>query len=108
MALPYRHATASRNVLLAHAHGMPVLATRVGTFPAQVRDGVDGVLVDPGDADALAAGLRRLADPAELARLEGGVPGVDLTTPWLRYVEALTGRPAPAVLDALDGVGSPR
>jgi glycosyltransferase involved in cell wall biosynthesis len=97
LALPYRQATASQNVLLAHAHGMPVLATRVGTFPGQVRDGADGALVDPGDAAALVAGLRRLADPAELARLEEGVPDVDLRGPWASYVAALTGAGLPVV-----------
>ena len=81
----------------AHAHGMPVLATRVGTFPAQVRDGVDGVLADPGDVGSLIAGLRRLADPGELARLEDGIPEVDLRTPWRAYVAALTGAALPAV-----------
>ena len=48
LALTYRHATASQNVLLANAHGLPVLASRVGTFPDQVRDGVDGLLVPAG------------------------------------------------------------
>ncbi len=40
LALPYRHATASQNVLLGHAHGLPVLATEVGTFGSEIRDGV--------------------------------------------------------------------
>jgi glycosyltransferase involved in cell wall biosynthesis len=91
LALPYRHATASQNVLLAYAYGLPVLATRVGTFPAQVTDGVDGVLVDADDRAALVAGLRRLADPTELAQLEDGVPDVDLVAPWRVYAAALTG-----------------
>lgn len=45
MALTYRTATASQNVLLAPGRGLPVLATTVGTFPEQIRDGVDGLLV---------------------------------------------------------------
>ncbi|MBT0770343.1 glycosyltransferase family 4 protein [Kineosporia sp. J2-2] len=90
-ALPYRHATASQNVQLGHAHGLPVLATSVGTFPDDVHDGVDGLLVPPGDVPALAAALRRLAAPGELARLRAGLPDIDLTGPWQRYVEALTG-----------------
>lgn len=90
LALPYRHATASQNVLLGHAHGLPVLATRVGTFADQVRDGVDGVLADPGDAGELAAGLRRLVAPGALTELRRGLPDVDVHRPWAAYVETLT------------------
>jgi glycosyltransferase involved in cell wall biosynthesis len=46
------------------AGGRPVVATRVGGVPDVVRDGVDGFLVDPGDIDAMAERLARLAaDP---------------------------------------------
>lgn len=93
LALPYRSATASQNVLLAHAHGLPVLATRVGTFPHQVADGVDGVLVEPGSVAALAAGLRRLIEPGAVDALRAAVPAVDLDGPWDAYVTALTGAP---------------
>ncbi|MCI2237856.1 glycosyltransferase [Paenibacillus sp. TRM 82003] len=88
LALPYRSATASQNALLAFAHGLPVVATRTGSFPAQVRDGVDGVLVEPGSAPALAEGLRRLADGG-LQRLREGVQPPDLEEPWFAYLAAL-------------------
>jgi len=94
LALPYRHATASQNVLLGHAHGLPVVATATGTFPEQVRDGVDGLLVPPGDVGALADALRRLTKPEVLRRLREGVPAVDLDTPWRDYVETLLHDPA--------------
>jgi glycosyltransferase involved in cell wall biosynthesis len=90
LALPYRAATASQNVLLAHAHGLPVLASRVGTFGEQVRDGVDGLLVPPGDVPALAVALHRLAAPGQVEALRAGVPEVDLAGPWREYVAALT------------------
>jgi len=89
LALPYRHATASQNVQLAHAHGLPVLATRVGTFGAQVRDGVDGVVVAPDDPAALAAGLATLTEPGRLAALVAAVPCVDADAGWDRYVAGL-------------------
>ena len=89
LALPYRHATASQNVTLAHAHGLPVLATATGTFADQVRSGVDGLVVPPEDVGALAAALHELADPVRREALRRGVPPVDLDGPWRRYLETL-------------------
>ncbi len=54
----------------ALASGRPVVATRVGGVPDVVRDGEDGFLVAPGDIDALADRLARLAaDPDLRSRL---------------------------------------
>jgi glycosyltransferase involved in cell wall biosynthesis len=41
--------------------GTPVVATRVGGMPELIEDGVSGLLVSPGDADGLAAALRKVA-----------------------------------------------
>jgi glycosyltransferase involved in cell wall biosynthesis len=89
LALTYRSATGSQNVHLAHAYGLPVLATRVGTFGDQVHEGVDGLLVPPGDAGALVAALQRLREPGVLACLRAGVPELDSAGPWDSYVNAL-------------------
>lgn len=57
-------------VLEAMRAGLPVIATRVGGIPATVLDGETGVLVDSGDAPALARVLcRAAAAPAEFAAL---------------------------------------
>src|SRR6266487_3478758 len=61
-------------LLEAMNHGTPVIASRVGGIPDIVEDGVSGLLVPPGDADALAAAVRRVRDDPDLARRlgEGG------------------------------------
>jgi glycosyltransferase involved in cell wall biosynthesis len=53
----------------AMACGLPVLAANCPSGPRQiVRDGVDGLLVEPGDPAALADGMRRLIEDPELRR----------------------------------------
>lgn len=47
-------------VLEAMAAGVPVLATRVEGIPEAIRDGEDGLIVNPGDAPALAAAISRI------------------------------------------------
>jgi glycosyltransferase involved in cell wall biosynthesis/SAM-dependent methyltransferase len=89
LALTYRDATASQNVLLARRHGLPVIASSVGTFAEQVRDEVDGLLVPPGDVPALTAALTRLADPSYAAQLRSSVRPLDESGPWAHYVGAL-------------------
>jgi glycosyltransferase involved in cell wall biosynthesis len=53
-------------VLEGMSAGLAVVATRQGGPGEIVTDGRDGLLYDSGDADALAAILRRLADDATL------------------------------------------
>jgi glycosyltransferase involved in cell wall biosynthesis len=49
-------------VVEALAVGTPVIATSVGGVPEVVHDGENGLLVPAGDADALAAAIRRIVD----------------------------------------------
>lgn len=57
-------------LLQAMACGVPVIASRVGGVPEIVRNGVEGVLVDAGAVDQLAAALTLLAgDPVLRRRL---------------------------------------
>lgn len=49
-------------VLEAMAAGVPVVASRVEGVPEAIGDGREGVLVEPGDPQALARGVRRIVD----------------------------------------------
>jgi len=61
-------------LLQAMACGVPVIASRVGGVPEIVRDGVDGLLVDPGDEDQLVDALVALAGDQAL-RVSLGAAG---------------------------------
>ena len=94
-------------LLEAMASGVPPVVTRVGGIPEVVTDGgdaadaataarADGVLVEPGDPEALATALGKLlADPvrrAELgARAAGRAAAFDLAHA-VRRIEAVYGR----------------
>lgn len=66
-----RYEGSSLVTLEAMAHGLPVVATRVGGIPDKVRHGETGRLVDPGDVAGLARGLSELAADASLRRVLG-------------------------------------
>jgi glycosyltransferase involved in cell wall biosynthesis len=57
-------------VIEALASGAAVVSTRVGAVEALVRDGEDGLLVEPGDVEGLGDALRSLLlDPSFAGRL---------------------------------------
>jgi glycosyltransferase involved in cell wall biosynthesis len=58
-------------VLEAMAMGLPIVATRVSGNEDVVADGENGLLVPPGDPEALAAAIRRLIDDPALATRMG-------------------------------------
>jgi len=64
---PSRAENSPLAIMEAMAHGLPVIATRVGGVAELVDDGRTGVLVEPDNSSALAAALDRLAANAALA-----------------------------------------
>jgi glycosyltransferase involved in cell wall biosynthesis len=58
-------------VLEYMASATPVVASRIGQLDELLRDGDNGLLVEPGDARALAEAVRRLAADPELRRWLG-------------------------------------
>jgi glycosyltransferase involved in cell wall biosynthesis len=64
-------------LIQASAAGVPIVAARAGGIPDIVRHGLNGLLVEPGDATQLAAAMGRLLrDPAERKRLGSRGPGI--------------------------------
>ena len=63
----------SPNVILeAFAQGRPVVAAAIGGIPELVSDGVDGLLVPPGNIRALANALQWLWERPQVALEMGG------------------------------------
>jgi glycosyltransferase involved in cell wall biosynthesis len=85
--LPYRSATQSGVAQLAFAYGRPVVATAVGGLSTAVEHGRTGLLVEPGNAFALARAIERLASDRD--RLARGVVAAGAQTSFDRYAAAL-------------------
>jgi len=71
VVLPSRNEGWGLSLMEAMACTKPVVATRVGGIPELVRDGVDGILVEPGDLQQLTAAVVRLLSSSELRQRMG-------------------------------------
>lgn len=65
LCLTSKHEAMPMGVMEAMAHGLPVIATRVGGIPQLIDDGVSGLLVEPGDEAHLTALLLELVSSPE-------------------------------------------
>lgn len=89
VVLPYRSGTATQNVYLAHAHGIPVIATKVGSMAKQVRNDIDGLLCKPDDVDDLAKAINHFYEKGVAAKLQKNIPTIPTEPIWEEYIEAL-------------------
>lgn len=67
VVLPYTDATQSGVAALAVRYGRPVVATDVGSVGEMVKDGFNGILVPPRNANALANAIQTLLEDNDLA-----------------------------------------
>jgi glycosyltransferase involved in cell wall biosynthesis len=92
VVLPYRSSSSASGILVrALAAGRPVLVTAVPAIDGLVHDGVEGRVVAPGDAAALAAALRELLDDGA-ARDRMGAAAADRARSelsWERHADDL-------------------
>ncbi len=73
LVLPSLNENLPMTIVEAFSRGVPVIATPVGAISDIVIDGVSGLLVEPGNAEQIAAALKKLLHDKELrARLAAG------------------------------------
>lgn len=73
LVLPYIQASQSAVVQLAFEMGTPIIASNVGGLSESIVDGVNGLLVRPGDSDSLAAAILRYLREGLEPRLRKGI-----------------------------------
>jgi glycosyltransferase involved in cell wall biosynthesis len=108
LLLPSRSEGLPRVAIEALCRGRPIVGARAGGIPDIVEDGVNGILVEPGDAAALAAAIEGVLADRELAeRLAAGAR--ETAQRWIATPEAYAARLA-ALLRARPArrTGSPR
>ena len=91
LVLPSRSEGLPRIVIEAFCRGRPVVGTRVGGIPDIVRDGANGLLVEPGATTALSEALVRvLTEPTLAERLAAGAR--ESAAEWLQTPEQYAAR----------------
>jgi glycosyltransferase involved in cell wall biosynthesis len=77
----------------AQARGVPVVASRRGALAEAIAPGVDGELFEPGDADALAAIVRRLCErPQTIDEWRRALPAVKTMEAHAREIDEVYAR----------------
>ena len=101
--LPSRSEGMGRVIVEAFCRARAVVASRVGGIPDLLEDGMNGLLVEPGDTDGLAGAIVRLASDRALAERLGAGAHVSAAL-WTISPEDFAGR-LRAMVERITGVG---
>lgn len=88
LVLPYRRGSQSAVAPMGLAHGVPILASAVGGVPEVVVDGVNGIIVPPGEPAPITAALSSL-DRERLTTLAAGARRTAAELSWSSYAAVL-------------------
>jgi len=69
--LPSYNEQMPMSILEAMAYGLPIVSTHVAGIPEMVEDGYNGILIQPGDREALVSALKRLIESKDERILMG-------------------------------------
>ncbi|MEK8050127.1 glycosyltransferase family 4 protein [Ideonella sp. DXS22W] len=76
LLLPSYHEGVPMGILEAMAYGVPVVASRVGGIPEMIDDGVQGLLIEPGQINQLSDAIARLLSNANERAAMGAAAAV--------------------------------
>jgi D-inositol-3-phosphate glycosyltransferase len=92
LVLPYRSGSGSILRELAFDHGVPVIATNVGSIAESLVDGQNGYVIDSATPVSIAAALQRASEPVLWNQLAEGVVRLrrDNDALWGEYCNVVT------------------
>jgi len=64
--MPTKYDSFPRTITEAMSQSLPVVATKVGAIPLRLTDGLNAILVEPGDGKALANAINKVANDKQL------------------------------------------
>jgi len=87
--LPYKSATGSAIVQMAYTYLKPVIATKVGSLPDVVEDGVTGYLVDIDSPDQLTEAILKIFENKKYKEFEKNIPKLAKKFSWNNMIQSI-------------------
>ena len=69
-------------ILEAMSYGHPIISTPVGGIPEVVKDGVNGIMVEPGNVQEISKAISSFVEDKKLIK-EYGTKSIELVKPYL-------------------------